>query len=299
MDRKFRGERLRLLPIAAKFSVNVSAHAAPSCLITQSAQLRCAVSCLAVKVATWNVNGLRARHAQLLEWVAWEKPDVLCLQEIKATHAQIPDPLTTLPEYWNYWHGGPKGYSGVSLHLLRSKFPASPAFTHPAFDNEFRVVDALVGNVRFASMYVPNGGKDFSAKMEFLKQVERWTSERRAAGEQLVISGDLNVALTHADLHESQVKPGSIGQRKDERELLRGAIDHGLVDVLRATHAEVTDLFTWWPPWRELRQKNVGWRIDFVLASEALAKNVVSCDVRKDVVGSDHAPVVVDFAESP
>jgi exodeoxyribonuclease-3 len=249
-----------------------------------------------LKVATWNVNGLRARQAQLLEWVAWEKPDVLCLQEIKATHAQIPDPLTTLHEYWNYWHGGPKGYSGVSLHFRRDRYPNAPAFTHPAFDHEYRIVDALVGGVRFASVYVPNGGKDFDAKMEFLRQLEQWTTALSAAGETLVVCGDLNVALTDVDLHPTQVKKGSIGQRADERALLRGAIDHGLVDLLRATHPTAGDVFTWWPPWRSLREKNVGWRIDFVLASEALAKTAKSCEIRKDVIGSDHAPVVVEFA---
>ncbi len=249
-----------------------------------------------MKVATWNVNGLRARHAQLLEWVAGEKPDVLCLQEIKATHAQIPDPLTTLHEYWNYWHGGPKGYSGVSLHFRREAYRDAPSFTHPAFDQECRIVDARVGGIRFASVYVPNGGKDFAAKMEFLRHFEQWTAARQAAGEASIICGDLNVALTDADLHPSQVKPGSVGQRKDERDLLGSAIDHGLVDLVRTTHAGSATLFTWWPPWRNLREKNVGWRIDFVLASETLAKTVKSCEVRKDVVGSDHAPVVVELA---
>jgi exodeoxyribonuclease-3 len=249
-----------------------------------------------VKVATWNVNGLRARQAQLLDWVAWEKPDVLCLQEIKATPAQIPDPLTTLHEYWNYWHGGPKGYSGVSLHLRRETHQETPAFTHPVFDNEYRIVDTLVGNVRFASVYVPNGGKDFAAKMEFLRQFELWTAARQAAGETMVVCGDLNVALTDADLHPSQIKAGAIGQRPDERTLLQSAIDHGLVDLVRTTHRGDIPIFTWWPPWRNLREKNVGWRIDFVLASSTLAQTVKSCDVRKDVLGSDHAPVVVEFA---
>jgi exodeoxyribonuclease-3 len=250
----------------------------------------------AMKIATWNVNGLRARHAQLLEWVAWEKPDVLCLQEIKATHAQIPDPLTTLHEYFNYWHGGPKGYSGVSLHLARTRFPSAPAFTHPVFDNEFRIVDALVGDTRFASVYVPNGGKDLAGKIEFLRQFEKWTAECEAAGEKLVVCGDLNVALTDADVHPTQVKRGMIGQRADERALLRGAIDHGLVDVLRATYAERSDVFTWWPPWRNLREKNEGWRIDFILASTEL--RFTSCEIRKDVLGSDHAPVVVEIEDA-
>lgn len=249
-----------------------------------------------MKIATWNVNGLRARHAQLVTWVAEEQPDVLCLQEIKATPDQIPDPLTTLTDYWNYWHGGPKGYSGVSLHVRRGLAPAPPAFGHPTFDHECRIVEALVGDVRFASVYVPNGGKGFEEKLTFLRELAAWTAARQAAGEQLVVAGDLNVALTDADLHPSQIKKGSIGQRPDERALLREAIDHGLVDVLRDQHPTATDLFTWFAPWRNMREKNVGWRIDFVLASTSLARAVTSCVVRKEVPGSDHVPLVVQIA---
>lgn len=248
-----------------------------------------------MKVATWNVNGLRARHAQLVEWVAEERPDILCLQEIKATADQIPDPLTTLTDYWNYWHGGPKGYSGVSLHVRRAIAEAPPTFSHPAFDNEYRIVEALVAGVRFVSVYVPNGGKDFAGKMAFLRELSSWTAARAEAGEPVVIAGDLNVALTTADLAPSEVKAGAIGQRVDERALLREAIGHDLVDVLRDRNPDATDIFTWWAPWRNQREKNVGWRIDFVLASTALARTVTSCTVRKDVLGSDHAPLVVEL----
>lgn len=248
-----------------------------------------------MKIATWNVNGLRARHGQLLEWVAWEKPDILCLQEIKATPDQIPDPLTTLHEFWNYWHGGPKGYSGVSLHVRRDFAKAAPSFTHPAFDSEFRIVDARVDGVRFASIYVPNGGKDFAAKIEFLKQLSAWTAKLQADGETVVLCGDLNVALTEADLHPSHLKRGAVGQRADERALLNGAIGHDLVDLVRRTHRGTEPVFTWWPPWRNLREKNEGWRIDFVLVSKILEDRVKSCVVRKDVLGSDHAPVVVEI----
>ena len=93
-----------------------------------------------MKVATWNVNGIRAREAQFVEWVRRDLPDVVCLQEIKATAEQLGESLTLLPEYWNYWHGGPKGYSGVSLHLRKEVFPTRPEFSHPAFDVENRVV---------------------------------------------------------------------------------------------------------------------------------------------------------------
>lgn len=252
-----------------------------------------------MKVATWNVNGLRARHAQLVQWVAQEQPDVLCLQEIKATQDQIPDPLTTLTEYWNYWHGGPKGYSGVSLHIRRALSPERPVFTHPGFDSEYRIVDALVGNTRFASIYVPNGGKDFSAKIEFLRELGVWTAARQAMGERMVLSGDLNVALSDLDLAPSEIKAGAIGQRPGERELLRKAIEPGLVDIIRQRNPTANDVFTWWAPWRNMREKNVGWRIDFVLASRELSERVTSCEVRKEVLGSDHAPVVVEIDAAP
>jgi len=93
----------------------------------------------------------------------------------------------------------------------------------------------------------------------------------------------------------TQVKTGMIGQRADERALVREAIDNGLVDVIRDQHPGANDLFTWWAPWRNQREKNVGWRIDFILASTALARSVTSCVVRKEVLGSDHAPVVVEL----
>jgi len=248
-----------------------------------------------MKVATWNVNGIRARHGQLIDWVAAEAPDVLCLQELKATQAQIPDPLTTLTDYWNFWHGGPKGYSGVSLHFRRATFGDAPKFTHPEFDSECRIVEANVGGIRWASVYVPNGGKDFVAKMAFLRELERWTRACHEAGEPLIVCGDLNVAITDRDIHPKELKPGTIGVRPDERALLGRAIGNGLVDVLRAHHADDDNLFTWWPPWREMRQKNIGWRLDFVLMSEALAARSRSAEVRKDVGTSDHAPVVVTF----
>lgn len=246
-----------------------------------------------MKVATWNVNGIRARHQQLVDWVADEKPDVICLQEIKATPAQIPDPLTTLSEYWSFWHGGPKGYSGVSLHFRRGTFGDAPEFTHPTFDRECRIVEANVGGIHWASVYIPNGGKDFVAKMAFLREFESYTRAR--AGEPTVICGDLNVAITDLDIHPKELKPGTIGVRADERALLGRAIGNGLVDVLRQKHEGDDRLFTWWPPWREMRQKNIGWRLDFVLMSEALAARAKSAEVRKDIGTSDHAPVVVIF----
>jgi exodeoxyribonuclease-3 len=121
-----------------------------------------------VKILTWNVNGIRAREAQLVELVERERPDVVCLQELKAKREQVPEALCSLAGYWCYWHGA-SAYSGVGLHFSKDRFPQEPAFTHPAFDHETRIVEATAGDLSVASVYVPNGGKDYEAKLRFLR----------------------------------------------------------------------------------------------------------------------------------
>src|SRR5438105_5918402 len=122
-----------------------------------------------MKIATWNVNGIRARQQQVQEWIARERPDVVCLQEIKASSDQVPAALCEMEGYWCYWHGA-KGYSGVALHVSKQFAPERPAFVHPPFDYENRIVAVTAGassrEVTIASVYVPNGGKDFPAKMK-------------------------------------------------------------------------------------------------------------------------------------
>jgi exodeoxyribonuclease-3 len=247
-----------------------------------------------MKIATWNVNGIRAREAQVLELVGRERPDVLCLQEIKAPPARVPAALCDLEGYWCLWHGA-TAYSGVALHVRRDLLADRPAFVHPPFDVETRIATVDVGSLRLASVYVPNGGKDFAAKLAFLAAMERWAEETRAAGRTLVVAGDLNVARTDRDVHAKERKLGAIGQRPDERALLESVIAHGLVDVGRALDPANDGLFTYWAPWRNLRQRNIGWRIDYVLASAALAARVRRCAVLADFGTSDHAPVVAEF----
>src|SRR4051812_27281802 len=118
-----------------------------------------------MKIATWNVNGIRARQAQVCEWLARDRPDGVCLQELKAAPDQIPD-ACKLADYHAYWHGT-KGYSGVSLHVHRDVAGDEPPFTHPPFDMETRIVTVSLGDMVVASVYVPNGGKDYGAKVRF------------------------------------------------------------------------------------------------------------------------------------
>jgi exodeoxyribonuclease-3 len=251
-----------------------------------------------MKLATWNVNGIRARQGQVQEWIERERPDVVCLQEIKATIDQLPMFLCELEGYWCYWHGG-KGYSGVALHVSKSFAPERPSFGHPAFDYENRIVTvdvtSALGPVTVASMYVPNGGKDFPAKMKFLEAMDAWAASLQQNRRLVAMLGDMNVARTERDVHPKERKPRAIGQLPEERALIERVLSHGLVDLGRAFDPDNDGLFTWWAPWRNLRQRNIGWRLDYVFVSDALAARAVSCPVQKDVGTSDHAPVVATF----
>jgi exodeoxyribonuclease-3 len=244
-----------------------------------------------VRIATWNVNGVRARQEQLAEWLRRERPDVVCLQELKAELAQIPEPCK-LEDYWAYWHCL-RGYSGVSLHIRKDLVDREPVFSHPDFDMESRIVQFDYGNTVIASVYVPNGGKDFAAKLSFLARLIDWARQLHEAGRQLVLCGDLNIARAEIDVHPRERKPGAIGQRPEERALFEQLLGEHLVDVGRALDPGNENLFTWWAPWRNLRARNIGWRLDYVLASKAIASRAASCVVLPEVGTSDHAPVVM------
>jgi exodeoxyribonuclease III len=247
-----------------------------------------------MKIVTWNVNGVRKRQGELQDLLAAEQPDVLCLQEIKAAPEQIPGLLLAPEGYWCYWHGA-GGYSGVAI-LVRCEFATDrPAFTHPAFDHEGRIVVADLGSMLVSSVYVPNGGKDFPAKMRFLEGLVGWATETDAAGRALVICGDLNVAREERDVHPKERKPNQIGTRPEERAELSRMLDTGFVDVGRALDPANDELFTWWAPWRNLRQRNIGWRIDYLLATSALAGRAAAAVSRREFGTSDHAPLVVSF----
>ncbi len=259
-----------------------------------------------LKIATWNVNGIRARQEQVQQFLDREQPDVLCLQEIKASIDQLPLWLCDIEGYWCYWHGG-KGYSGVGLHVRKASFPDKPDFHHPAFDFEHRIVTATLPGlpgepdgpsrppITVASIYVPNGGKDFPAKMNFLEAMDAFAAEHQAAGSALVMCGDFNVARTEIDVHPKERKPKAIGQLPEERALIERILERGLADVHRQVEPDNADLFTWWAPWRQMKERNIGWRLDYVFAARSLADRVASCVVQREVGTSDHGPVVATF----
>ena len=247
-----------------------------------------------MRIATWNVNGIRARAAQLCEWLQRDRPDIVCLQELKATSAQIPA-ACKLDHYHAYWHCL-KGYSGVSLHVRKDLYAVDPVFSHPPFDMESRIVQVEHGDLVIASTYVPNGGKDYPAKLAFVKNLIDWAARLTAEGRHLILCGDLNIARLEIDVHPKERKLNAVGQRPEERALFETLLGEQLVDLGRKFDPDNADLFTWWAPWRNLRARNIGWRLDYVLASPLVAARASSCVVQADVGTSDHAPVMLTLA---
>lgn len=201
--------------------------------------------------------------------------------------------------YWCCWHGG-KGYSGVGLHVSKTLSKERPVFSHPEFNYENRIVAVEVagatGRITVASVYVPNGGKDFPAKMRFLEAMDDYAASFQSTRRQLVLCGDMNVARTELDVHPKERKPRAIGQLPEERALIERILGRGLIDLGRAVDPGNPGLFTWWALWRNMRQRNIGWRLDYLFASAPLAARVTGCPVQTDVGTSDHAPVVATFS---
>lgn len=201
--------------------------------------------------------------------------------------------------YWCVWHGG-KGYSGVALQVSQTFSPERPAFYHPDFDYENRIVavdlQTPAGPVTVASVYVPNGGKDFPGKMRFLEAMVAYCEAAAKDGRQLALLGDMNVARTDRDVHPKERKPRAIGQLPEERAIIERLIETGMADLGRDVDPDNDGLFTWWAPWRNMRERNIGWRLDYAFVSRSLAARATSCRVLKEIGTSDHAPVIASFS---
>jgi exodeoxyribonuclease-3 len=186
----------------------------------------------------------------------------------------------------------------VALLVRKDGVAADPVYTHPPFDMESRVVLADHGDMVVASVYVPNGGKDYAAKIGFLHRMIDWSREIQSQGRSLLICGDINIARTQLDVHPRERKPNAVGQRPEERALFETLLATGLEDMGRVFDPDNAGLFTWWAPWRNLRARNIGWRLDYLLASTAVAARATGCVVQADVGTSDHAPVVLTLGRS-
>lgn len=249
-----------------------------------------------MRVTTWNVNGLRAREKALLSWIAAHAPDILVLQEIKATRSQIPASIANHAEYCSYWNDSSvkAGYSGVGA-LVHKRFIAAhgePRVLIPDFDAENRLIQLDFDAFTLLGSYIPRGEKPdhYALKLRFFESLRQFAAQMLQAQKNLLIAGDINVAREEIDLHPSQQKEDATGFRPDERRALNAMLAVGLHDVFRELYPNTSGLYTWFPYWKGAREHNIGWRIDCIYASPALAARVKQGIIHTNEKSSDHYP---------
>lgn len=258
-------------------------------------------------IISWNVNGLRAviRKDNFLPFLEKYQPDMLCLQETKAQQHQVE---IDLPDYIEYWNSAEKkGYSGTAIFtkdkplsithdipkmIYKGKTLIDDADRDAA--TEGRVVTAEYETFYLVTVYTPNAKDDLSrlplrynqwdvAFCKYMKHLEKTKP--------VVFCGDLNVAHKEIDLARPKPNKGKKGFTDEERERFQDFLDAGFVDTYRHIRGDVEEAYTWWSHWGKARERNVGWRIDYVLVSESIKKNVKDAFILPEVMGSDHCPV--------
>lgn len=263
---------------------------------------------MAIKLYSWNVNGIRAviRKNEFVPFIEKEKPDILCLQETKAQQGQAE---IDLPDYEEYWNSAQKaGYSGTAIFTkikplnVTYGFPDDIANKYDLKDGkdrdsstEGRVIAAEFDKFFVVTVYTPNAKDDLSriplrhehwdpAFLEYCKALEKTKP--------VLFCGDLNVAHTEDDLARPKPNVGKKGFTKEEREGFQNFIDAGFVDTFRI-FTKGNGHYTWWTHWANARANNVGWRIDYWLASKSLRPHIKEAKIHPGIMGSDHCPVSV------
>jgi exodeoxyribonuclease-3 len=255
-----------------------------------------------LRIITANLNGIRSAVSKgLLEWLSLQKADVVCMQEVKA---QLPDLApTTLhhhPYTGHYSCAEKKGYIGVGMYCRKPPDKVSKSFGSPEFDAEGRYLRADFGDLSVISVYFPSGSSSEErqqAKFRFLSEFMPHLGELRASGREVVICGDWNIAHKEIDLKNWRSNQKNSGFLPEERAWLSRVFDEqGWVDVYRRLHPDTTgEAYTWWSNRGQAWAKNVGWRIDYHIATPGIAAKVKKAAVFKEQRFSDHAPLTIDY----
>lgn len=262
-----------------------------------------------MKLYSWNVNGIRAvvKKGTFQQFIAEHQPDILCLQETKAQQGQAEIDMPGYEEYWN--SAEKKGYSGTAIFTkikpiavingfadaIAEKYSLTDDYGDP--NKEGRVISAEFDEFWVVTVYTPNSKRSLErlglrhdqwdpAFLEHIQELEKTKP--------VFFCGDLNVAHTEIDLARPKDNVRNAGFTVEERSGMDKFIAAGYVDTFRAAHPDVTGAYTWWTAWANARTNNVGWRIDYWLASKTIADKVVNPQIHADVMGSDHCPVSIE-----
>ena len=251
-----------------------------------------------MKLASWNVNGLRACLGKgFLDYVRAEDPDVICLQETKLQPEQA---VFDLEGYHRYFHSADKkGYSGTAILTKEEPLSVSYDFGDDIHRHEGRIITAEYPDFYLVCCYTPNS-QDGLKRLPYRM---RWEADLRAylkeldKGKPVVYCGDLNVAHEEIDLKNPKSNRGNAGFSDEERAKMTELLAAGFTDTFRYLHPDAAGVYSWWSYRFHARENNAGWRIDYFIVSDRLCDRVAGASIRTDVTGSDHCPVILELAD--
>ena len=254
-----------------------------------------------MKLFSWNVNGIRACHrkGQFIKLLETFEPDVLCIQETKAWPEQLDDDLLADHGYHVTWaQAEKKGYSGVATFAKAQPDGCRVGLGIEAFDREGRVVVTEHGDITVVNAYFPNGQRDHARlpyKTDFYRAMFAFGQAERARGRHVVICGDWNTAHHEIDLKNWKSNRKTSGFTEPERDLITEFCDAGYLDAYRTLNPEKGDRYTWWSNRVGVRERNIGWRIDYHFVNEELWSRVTGAEIHDQFMGSDHCPIELEL----
>lgn len=249
-----------------------------------------------MKLVSWNVNGIRACvNKGFLEYFHEIDADIFCLQETKLQAGQIELELDGYEQYWNY--ALKKGYSGTAIFTKIKPLSVSYGLGEREEEEEGRIITLEYENFFMVTMYTPNAKRDLSRlgyRLEWEDEVRDYLSKLDAM-KPVIFCGDLNVAHSELDLKNAKSNRGNSGFTDEEREKMSLLLNAGFVDTYRYVYPDKGDKYTWWSYMSRVRERNIGWRIDYFIVSERLSNNIVNADIHDQVLGSDHCPIMLEI----
>ncbi|MFI8574176.1 exodeoxyribonuclease III [Rossellomorea aquimaris] len=249
-----------------------------------------------MKLVSWNVNGIRACVKKgFLDYFQHMDADIFCLQETKLQEGQISLELEGYHQYWNY--AMRKGYSGTAVFTKKKPLTVSYGFNEDHIEPEGRIITCEFDSFYLVNVYTPNSKRDLSRIAERLE----WEDTLRKylldlnQHKPVVLCGDLNVAHTEIDLKNDKSNRGNSGFTNEERGKMTMLLQEGFVDSFRYIHPTKEDAFSWWSYMSNVRERNIGWRIDYFIVSNRLSPAIKSAEIHSEILGSDHCPVYLEL----
>ncbi|WP_026105067.1 exodeoxyribonuclease III [Halalkalibacterium ligniniphilum] len=249
-----------------------------------------------MKLVSWNVNGLRACVRKgFLDYFAEVDADIFCIQETKLQEGQIQLELNGYEQYWNY--AEKKGYSGTAIFTKRKPISVKYGVGNEEHQTEGRIITLEFDDFYLVNVYTPNAKRDLS-RLDYRliwEDAFRMYLKELDTIKPVILCGDLNVAHQEIDLKNSKSNKGNSGFTDEERLKMTTLLSSGFIDTFRYFYPEKEDAYTWWSYMAKVRDRNIGWRIDYFIVSERLKDRLIDAEIHSQILGSDHCPVVLEM----